>query len=74
MGDLNACVSNIFVEHSVTITPEQFLDVLKTDIVVDSMGTRRWFLNGELHRVDGPAIEFANGSKEWWINGERLWK
>ena len=25
--------------------------------------------NGQLHRVDGPAIECANGDKEWWING-----
>lgn len=27
-----------------------------------------WFLNGAVHRVDGPAIERADGSKEWWIN------
>jgi len=24
---------------------------------------------GEYHRIDGPAIERANGGKEWWING-----
>jgi hypothetical protein len=29
-----------------------------------------WFLNDELHRVDGPAIEFANGNKEWWRFGK----
>jgi len=23
---------------------------------------------GNLHREDGPAIEWADGSKEWWIN------
>jgi hypothetical protein len=35
-------------------------------------------LNGELHREDGPAVEFTDGdnkewwiSKEWWINGKR---
>jgi hypothetical protein len=28
-------------------------------------------LNGKLHRTDGPAIEWANGTKEWWLNGKR---
>jgi hypothetical protein len=26
---------------------------------------------GELHREDGPACEYINGSKSWWINGKR---
>ena len=26
---------------------------------------------GKLHRVDGPAIEYSNGTKEWYINGKR---
>ena len=30
-----------------------------------------WFLNGELHRIDGPAVEWANGDKRWYLNGER---
>jgi hypothetical protein len=34
-------------------------------------GTKKWYLNGELHRVDGPAIEWTSGSKLWWLNGER---
>ena len=25
---------------------------------------------GQLHREDGPAREYSNGTKEWWINGE----
>jgi hypothetical protein len=24
----------------------------------------------QLHRLDGPAIEYANGSKQWWQNGK----
>ncbi len=27
--------------------------------------------NGNLHRIDGPAVEFANGDKEWWVNGQQ---
>lgn len=25
---------------------------------------------GKLHRKDGPAVESANGNKEWWVNGK----
>lgn len=27
--------------------------------------------NGQCHREDGPAIERADGTKEWWRNDER---
>ncbi len=30
----------------------------------------RWYLNNKLHRENGPAIEYADGSREWWLNGE----
>ena len=33
-------------------------------------GTKHWFLNGELHRADGPAIEWASGGKVWLLNGK----
>ncbi len=26
---------------------------------------------GELHRVNGPAVEWANGDKSWWLNDKR---
>ncbi len=29
-----------------------------------------WYENGCLHRLDGPAVEFANGDKEWFKNGK----
>jgi hypothetical protein len=29
-----------------------------------------WWLNGNLHHKDGPAIEYTNGHKEWWQNGK----
>ena len=32
-------------------------------------GDKEWYLNGKLHREDGPAMVWANGSKEWWLNG-----
>lgn len=42
----------------------------KMSISVD--GVTIWTLpNGDFHRVDGPAIEFADGSKQWWAHGKR---
>jgi hypothetical protein len=37
---------------------------------VDKLGNKRWRLNGELHREDGPAFENINGLKQWRLNGK----
>ena len=29
-------------------------------------------MNGKLHREDGPAIEYANGYKSWYLNDEEV--
>jgi hypothetical protein len=29
-------------------------------------------LNGKLHREDGPAVIWADGTKRWYLNGKRL--
>ena len=37
----------------------------------DIYGNKRWFNHiGQLHRDNGPAIEYANGSKVWIKNGK----
>lgn len=28
-----------------------------------------WFLDGKRHRLDGPAVEWSDGSTEWWYQG-----
>ena len=43
----------------------------KVEPIIDQYGTKRWYLNGKLHRLDGPAIEYSGGDKEWWLNGVR---
>ena len=35
-------------------------------------GNHYWFLNDKLHREDGPAVEFADGIKLWYLNGVNL--
>ena len=33
-------------------------------------GTEQWWLNGQLHRTDGPALTKSDGEKQWWTNGK----
>ena len=44
--------------------------MIEYTVKVNDNGHKRWFLNGELHREDGPAIEYANGYKSWYLNGK----
>jgi hypothetical protein len=36
---------------------------------IDEDGNKRYYLNGLLHREDGPAVEYVNRSKFWYQNG-----
>jgi hypothetical protein len=52
------------------------LEALATSVLgpqpeTDEFGTVRWYWRGQLHREDGPASEYVNGSKGWWRNGKR---
>ncbi len=42
------------ITYQVTVTPK------KTE----------WRLNGQLHRENGPAREFSDGTKSWYLNGK----
>jgi antitoxin component YwqK of YwqJK toxin-antitoxin module len=33
-------------------------------------GSKDWYLNGKLHREDGPAIECADDTKYWFLYGK----
>ena len=40
-------------------------------VTMDSEGTMRWYdlKTSKYHRVDGPAIEYADGDKYWYLDG-----
>jgi hypothetical protein len=38
--------------------------------IVDGNGARRWYHQGQLHRVGGPAIEWCTGDCSWWRHGQ----
>ena len=43
---------------------------MKPKLTINGDGDKEWVLpNSSLHREDSPAVEFSNGSKQWWING-----
>ena len=46
------------------------MSIITYTVKAYSDGDRHWFLNGKLHREDGPAIEGSSGSKRWFLNGE----
>jgi hypothetical protein len=40
--------------------------------IMTNDGDKSWFLNGKLHREDGPAVEWNDGTKFWYLNDKRL--
>ncbi len=44
--------------------------MIEYKVQVYDNGTKEWYLNGKLHREDGPAREFPDGTKEWYLNGK----
>jgi hypothetical protein len=42
---------------------------MKSELIIDKYGVKRWYLNGELHREDGPAVEHIGVAKAWYLNG-----
>ena len=53
-------------------TEEEVYNALKYRVEVDEHGNRRYYnALGQLHRLDGPAIERSDGTKEWCQNGLR---
>ena len=43
--------------------------MIEYTVRVDEYSTR-WYLNGQLHREDGPAVEWASGDKFWCLDGK----
>jgi len=37
---------------------------------VSPSGNESWFVHGERHRLDGPAVEWRDGGTSWYINGD----
>lgn len=53
----------------VEIASESLLPLNFTGIAILPEGTKVWIENGQVHREDGPAIEYYTGDKGWYLNG-----
>lgn len=57
------------------ITEQEFLARTggsESTMMEDKLGNKEWYNSkNQLHRLDGPAIEYRDGQKEWWVNGKR---
>jgi hypothetical protein len=42
---------------------------IKDGMHIDHFGTKHWCLNGEPHRLDGPAVEYKDGDNYWYKYG-----
>jgi len=42
---------------------------MKNGLIISENGNYKWYQNGHLHRLDGPAVEYVSGLKEWYNNG-----
>ena len=53
------------------MSEQAVFDALKYRVEVAKDGTRRYYNNaGELHRDEGPAVDWAYGTKLWYQNGQ----
>jgi hypothetical protein len=41
-------------------------------VVTSPDGTRKWYVGDQLHRDDGPAVEWPDGISEWYLNGNEV--
>jgi hypothetical protein len=45
--------------------------MMRDGLHINADGSKRWYLNDQWHRTDGPAVEHVSGNKYWFLNGKR---
>jgi len=46
--------------------------ILKGYEITEHVSARIWYLDGVVHRDDGPAIEYTNRPHSWYLNGIKI--
>jgi len=44
--------------------------IIKGYEIEEDLNGRIYYMDGEFHREDGPAVEYADGTKYWYLNGK----
>ena len=58
-------LTNKTLDYNTNMTPQY--------IKIDEFGTKHYYKNKEMtifHREDGPALEYTDGTKAWYLNGK----
>lgn len=59
-----------FISSKFSYISNEFKKVIGIGHWFEEEGTVKvWYLNGQLHRENGPAVEYTDGDKSWWIDG-----
>ena len=66
-------MANIYLKKNfMNDSSDALAELLTLTVTVNEHGTRIYRNPmGQTHRQHGPAVEFANGTKSWWLNGLR---
>ena len=63
------------MERKLTLSKEQFVEALTLRRDIDEDGNVRWYnSDGDLHRIDGPAMEYPDGRVQMfrpWLGTHR---
>jgi hypothetical protein len=46
--------------------------MMRNGLNIRKDGTKIWYVNDQLHREDGPAMEWSSGAKEWYLHGKKI--
>ena len=46
---------------------------LEYTVVTYDNGNTGWYLGNEFHREEGPAIEYHDGGRVWWLNNRLVY-
>jgi hypothetical protein len=49
-----------------------FDDAIEHGLQITVFGVKRYFRNYKLHRKNGPAVEYPDGRKYWWYEGNHI--
>lgn len=53
-----------------TTNPNEMIPENYTGIVYyTNTRSRYWYKEGRAHRIDGPAVEYKNRERYWWVDG-----
>jgi len=58
-------------QRAIGAAPSRVPTTAAPTCVAQPNGTRKWYVDGQLHREDGPAVECASGERRWYLNGKR---